>query len=53
MGPDVSKCQPFGVGCWLYVQEDRTFDARGEPAIDQPWTTDLFYTCPTALFLLL
>jgi hypothetical protein len=35
--PDVSKCQPFGVECWLYVREeqrqDRKFDARGEPAI--------------------
>ena len=35
--PDVSKCQPFGVECWLYVREeqrqDRKFDSRGEPAI--------------------
>ena len=35
--PDVSKCQPFGVECWLYVRaeqrQDRKFDARGEPAI--------------------
>jgi hypothetical protein len=35
--PDVSKCQPFGVECWLYVREeqrqDREFDSRGEPAI--------------------
>jgi hypothetical protein len=35
--PDVSKCQPFGVECWLYVRadqrQDRTFDARGESAI--------------------
>ena len=35
--PDVSKCQPFGVECWLYVRadqrKDRKFDARGEPAI--------------------
>ncbi len=35
--PDVSKCQPFGVECWLYVREeqrqDLKFDARGEPAI--------------------
>jgi hypothetical protein len=35
--PDVSKCQPFGAECWLYVREeqrqDRKFDSRGEPAI--------------------
>ena len=35
--PDVSKCQPFGTECFLYVREDqrqdRKFDARGEPAI--------------------
>jgi hypothetical protein len=35
--PDVSKCQPFGVECWLYVREeqrqDRKFDARGELAV--------------------
>ena len=35
--PDVSKCQPFEVECWLYVREeqrqDRKFDALGEPAI--------------------
>ncbi len=35
--PDVSKCQPFGVECWIYVREeqrqDRKFDARGEPGI--------------------
>ena len=35
--PDVSKCQPFGVECWLYVRadqrQDRKFDARGESAI--------------------
>ena len=35
--PDVSKCQPFGIECWLYVRadqrQDRKFDDRGEPAI--------------------
>ena len=35
--PDVSKCQPFGVECWLYVRadqrHDKKFDARGEPGI--------------------
>ncbi len=35
--PDVRHFQSFGVECWLYVREeqraDRTFDARGEPAI--------------------
>ena len=35
--PDVSKCQPFGTECWLYVRadqrQDRKFDPRGEPAI--------------------
>jgi hypothetical protein len=35
--PNVSKCQPLGVQCWLYVreeqQQDRKFDARGAPAI--------------------
>jgi hypothetical protein len=33
----LSKCQPFGVECWLYVREeqrrDRKFDVRSEPAI--------------------
>ena len=35
--PDVSKCQPFGIECWLYVREeqrkDKKFDARGELAV--------------------
>ena len=35
--PDVSKCQPFGIECRLYVRadhrQDRKFDDRGEPAI--------------------
>ena len=34
---DVSKCQPFGIECWLYVRadqrHDRKFNDRGEPAI--------------------
>jgi hypothetical protein len=49
---DVSKCQPFGVKCWLFVREeqrqDGKFDSRGDPAIycgvsvdDQLWTTGL------------
>jgi hypothetical protein len=33
----VSKCQPFGVECWLYVRDEQRqdckFDSRGEPAI--------------------
>ena len=35
--PDVSKCQPFGIECFMYVRDDqrqnRKFDARGEAAI--------------------
>jgi hypothetical protein len=35
--PNVSKCQQFGVKCWLYVraeqQQDSKFDACGELAI--------------------
>jgi hypothetical protein len=35
--PDVSKCQPFGIECWVYIRQsqrnDSKFDARGEPAI--------------------
>jgi hypothetical protein len=34
---DVSKCQPFGIECFIYVREEqhqnRKFDPRGEPAI--------------------
>ena len=35
--PDISKCQPFGIVCWLYVrvkqQQDSKFDACCEQAI--------------------
>ena len=35
--PDVGKCQPFSIECYIYVREDqrqnRKFDPRGEAAI--------------------
>ena len=42
--PDVSKCQPFGVECWLYVhseqRKDKKSDARGEPGVCVGRATD-------------